>query len=186
LTAGGAQPNGDGYQVYWRVPIDNTHHWLFNFTFRRSGPIPQEHRYARSWAMMSPDYHFIRNPSNRYLQDREEQRTGTFTGMGSTFIVQDAMANESQGPIQDRTRETLGVADMGIVAWRQMLLRAIRSFQEGAEPPGRIYDPAVNAVDPIFLKHNAPPSDSELDALLEETRYKWVASLDRGSAVGVR
>jgi hypothetical protein len=105
--------------------------------------------------------------------------------MGSTFIVQDAMANESQGPIQDRTRETLGVADIGIVAWRRMLLRAIRSVQEGNEPPGRIHDPVVNTVDPIFLKHNAPPSDTELDALLEETRYKWVPSVGR-SVVGAR
>ncbi|HEY3115309.1 MAG TPA: Rieske 2Fe-2S domain-containing protein, partial [Chloroflexota bacterium] len=87
MTGGGSQGVGDGYQLYWRMPIDDTHHWLFVMSFKRSSPIPQQHRHQRSWALMTPDYHFTRNQSNRYLQDREEQRTATFTGMGSVFIV---------------------------------------------------------------------------------------------------
>jgi phenylpropionate dioxygenase-like ring-hydroxylating dioxygenase large terminal subunit len=185
LTSGGPQAAGDGYLIYWRVPIDDTHHWLFAFSFKRSGPMPEEHKYARSWAMMTPDYHFIRNKTNRYLQDREEQRTSTFTGMGSVFVVQDSMANETQGPIQDRTREMLGVADMPIAAWRRMLLRAIRTVQDGGEPPGLIRDPSVNAVDPIFLKRNAPPSDTDLEAILAETGGRWVKTHFRADPVGV-
>ena len=179
LTNGGAQAAGDGYLIYWRVPIDDTHNWLFALSFKRSGPIPQDHRYKRSWAMMTPDYHFIRNQSNRYLQDREEQKTSTFTGMGSVFVVQDAMANETQGPIQDRTKETLGVADMSIAAWRRMLLRAIRTVEEGGVPPGQIRDLRVNEVDPIFLKRNAPPTDEELEGLLRETGGRYVDPLWR-------
>jgi hypothetical protein len=64
-----------------------------------------------------------------------------------------------------------------------MLLRAIRTVQEGGEPPGRILDPGVNAVDPIFLKRNAPPTDAELEAILAETGGRWVKSL--GPAVAV-
>ncbi|HEY3117874.1 MAG TPA: Rieske 2Fe-2S domain-containing protein [Chloroflexota bacterium] len=184
LTGGGPQAGGDGYQIYWTVPIDDTHTWFFVLAFKRSGPIPEEHRHARSWALMTPDYHFIRNQSNRYLQDREEQKTATFTGMGPTFIVQDSMANETQGPIQNRARETLGTADMSIAAWRQMLLRAIRTVQEGGEPPGRILDPRVNEVDPIFLKRNAPPNDDELESILAETGGRWVKSF--GQAVAVK
>jgi hypothetical protein len=123
--------------------------------------------------MMTPDYHFIRNASNRYLQDREEQRTSTFTGMGPTFIVQDAMANETQGPIHDRTKEMLGTADMAIAGWRRMLLRAIRTVQDGGEPPGRITDRRVNAVDPLFLKRNTPPSEGDLEEILSETGGRW-------------
>jgi hypothetical protein len=173
LTSGGPQPMGDGYQIYWSVPIDDTHTWFFVLAFRRSKPIPDEHRYGRSWAMMTPDYHFIRNASNRYLQDREEQRTSTFTGMGPTFIVQDAMANETQGPIHDRTKEMLGTADMAIAGWRRMLLRAIRTVQDGGEPPGRITDRRVNAVDPLFLKRNTPPSEGDLEEILSETGGRW-------------
>ncbi len=185
LTNGGAQSAGDGYLIYWRVPIDDTHNWLFAMSFKRSGPIPEDHRYKRSWSMMTPDYHFIRNQRNRYLQDREEQKTSTFTGMGSVFVVQDALANETQGPIQDRTKEMLGVPDMSIAAWRRMLLRAIRTMQEGGDPPGQIRDPRVNEVDPIFLKRNAPPTDDVLDSLPEETGERWVRTFPRRAAVGV-
>lgn len=174
MTGGGPQAAGDGYQLYWRVPSDDTHHWLFALAFKRSGPIPEEHRHARSWALMTPDYRFIRNKSNRYLQDRDEQRVGTFSGMGSVFIVQDAAANESQGPIQDRTREKLGAEDMSIVAGRRMLLQAILSVQEGGEPPGVIRDPRVNAVDPILLKRNAPPSDTDLEAAVSGKGGGWL------------
>src|SRR5581483_6042890 len=114
LTGGGPQAVGDGYMLYWRVPIDDAHHWLFLMSFKRSGPIPEAYRESRTAKIMTADYHFIRNQRNRYLQDREEQRTSTFTGMGSVFVAQDALANETQGPIQDRTKEMLGVPDMSI------------------------------------------------------------------------
>ncbi len=179
LTRGGPQFPGDGYMIYWRVPIDDTHNWLFVLSFKRSGPIPEEHRYARTWGIMTPDYHFKRQASNRYLQDREEQKTSTFTGMGSVFVVQDSFANETQGPIQDRTKEMLGVADMSIVAWRRMMLKAIKDVQEGREPPGRITDPKINVVDPIFLKRNTAPSDEELDEILAETGGRVVRTLWR-------
>ncbi|HEY3118538.1 MAG TPA: Rieske 2Fe-2S domain-containing protein [Chloroflexota bacterium] len=177
LTGGGPQAGGDGYQLYWRTPIDDTHHWLFALAFRRSSPIPEEHRYARSWKLMTPDYHFIRNQTNRYLQDRDEQRTSTFTGMGPVFVVQDSVANETQGPIQDRTKELLGVEDMSVVAGRKMLMRAIQAVQKGQDPPGVIRDARVNAIDPIFLKQNAPPSDDDLEAVLTETGGRWVRSI---------
>ncbi len=179
LTGGGPQAPGNGYQMYWRVPIDDTHHWLYAFAYRREGAIPEEHRYSRTWAIMSRDYHLLRNSSNRYLQDRDEQRTSTFSGMGSVFVPQDAMANETQGPVQDRTKELLGVGDMVIAAWRRMVLKAIQTVQEGGEAPGLIHDPRVNEADPLFLKRNAPPEDGELESILSDTRGRWVKSLGR-------
>ncbi len=181
MTGGGAQGSGDGYQLYWRMPIDDTHHWLFVLSFKRSGPIAEQHRYNRSWGMMTPDYHFTRNQANRYLQDREEQRTATYTGLGSVFIVQDALANETQGPIQDRTKERLGANDGSIVAGRNLLLKAIHAVQEGCEPPGVIRDPGVNASDPIFLKRNVPPTPETWEAILQETGGRWVSSLSQTS-----
>ncbi len=177
LTGGGPQAIGDGYMLYWRVPIDDTNHWLFSLSYKNSGPIPDEYRESRTTKIMSSDNRFLRNKSNRYLQDREEQKTSTFVGMGSVFVAQDALANESQRPIQDRTKETLGMEDMSVVAGRQMLLAGIRAIQEGREPPGQIRDPRVNAVDPIFFKKNAPPSDEELEKVFAETRGRWVTEL---------
>ncbi len=177
LTGGGSQAAGDGYMLYWRGPAGGRHHWLYALSFKRSGPIPEEHRHNRSFGIMTPDYHFIRNQSNRYMQDHEEQRTSTFTGIGSVFVVADAMSNETQGPIQDRTKEMLGAADMPIATWRRMLLSAMKAMEEGAEAPGRIHDPRVNAVDPLFLKRNAPPTTDELDTILAETGGRWVKEL---------
>lgn len=171
LTGSPAMGPGNGYMIYWRVPIDDTHHWQFALTFRRSGTMSDDYRQTRG--MMTPDYRFIRNRANRYLQDREEQRTTTFTGIGTDYPPQDAMANETQGAIQDRTKEMLGVADVSIAAWRRILLRAIRTVRGGGEAPGVIRDPRVNAVDPLFLKRNAPPSDADLEAILAETGGRW-------------
>ena len=179
LTGGGPQAIGDGYMLYWRVPIDDESHWLFLLSFKRSGPIPQEYRDRRTIEVATPDYRFIRNQRNRYLQDREEQRTSTFTGMGSVFVAQDTVANETQRPIQDRSKETLGMEDMSIVAGRQALLQAIRDVQEGRDPPGVIRDPRVNEVDPIFFKKNAPPSEAELQRALAETGGRWGMALAR-------
>ncbi|HEY3118954.1 MAG TPA: hypothetical protein VGK54_19600, partial [Chloroflexota bacterium] len=177
LTGGGAQARGDGYQLHWRVPIDDSHHWLFVVSFKRSGLIPEEHRYARTRLLTTPDYHLIRNQSNRYLQDREEQRTSTFTGMGPVFVPQDAMANETQGPIQDRTREMLGAADIHVAGWRRMVLAAIRTVEKGEEAPGTIRDRRVNTVDPLFLKTNAPASSDELESAIAETGGRWVQTV---------
>jgi len=174
LTGGGPQSRGDGYQIYWRVPIDDTHHWLFAMAYKATGPLPDEFRYGRTWEVMTPDYKLKRNKANRYLQDREEQRTSTYTGMGSVFIAQDALANETQRPIQDRTNETLGMEDMAIVAGRQMLLQAIRTVEEGKEPPGVIRDPRVNSTDPIALKRNSAPAETEREAALSVISGRWV------------
>jgi hypothetical protein len=147
---------GDGYLLYWRVPIDDTHHWEFIFEFKLSGPIDPKER-ASSAYQVGPDYHPFRNKANRYLQDREEQRTTTFTGMGSDFPAQDACANEGPGPIQNRTREHLGASDHVIAAARKVMLRSVRMVADGQDPPGLIRDPEVNTVDPLFLKQNRSP-----------------------------
>ena len=160
MTRGGPQAYDDGYQLYWRVPINDVSHWLFALAFKRSGPLDKRLMDQRTKEMVTSDYRFIRNKSNRYLQDRQEQRTGTYTGMGSVFVVQDACVNEGAGPIQDRTKEHLGAADQKITASRNMMLRAIRDIQEGGEPPGVIRNPEVNAVDPLYLKENKAPSST--------------------------
>jgi 5,5'-dehydrodivanillate O-demethylase oxygenase subunit len=49
---------------------------------------------------------------------------------------QDRAAQESQGLIADRTRETLGTSDRGVVLFRRMLFDAIAAVERGEEPPG--------------------------------------------------
>jgi hypothetical protein len=52
--------------------------------------------------------------------------------MGEDINVHDQWAVESQGRIQDRTREHLGTTDKGIVLYRKMLINEIRNASEGA------------------------------------------------------
>ena len=49
-----------------------------------------------------------------------------------------------QGPIADRTRETLGRSDAGIIMFRKMLEDNIRRVERGADPMNVFRDPAKN------------------------------------------
>jgi phthalate 4,5-dioxygenase len=126
---------GDGYQMHWHVPIDDTHHWKYVLAFRRSGPLDPEAMRQEMAPAVGPDYQKPRTRANRYLQDRAEMQGRTFSGLGANFHVHDAFATESQGPIQDRTAEHLGTTDRAIIMARRRLLRAIRDVQEGRDPP---------------------------------------------------
>ena len=90
------------------------------------------------------NYRKVRNLQNNYLQDREEQRHETFTGMGRTFLVHDSCATESMGAIYDRSQEHLGVSDRTVIAVRKFLLQCIRDAMAGKEPPHLIRDTAQN------------------------------------------
>lgn len=53
---------------------------------------------------------------------------------------QDRAAQESQGLIADRSRETLATSDRGVVMFRRMLVEAIAAVERGEDPPGVIRD----------------------------------------------
>lgn len=129
--------SGDGYNLYWHVPIDDTHHWRYDIVFRRSAPMEEKdiQRNQEILDELGPDYRPLRNKANRYLQDRESMKTWSFSGMGRIFNVQDTAIVEGSGAIVDRTKEFLGPSDRAIIAARRQLLRAIRDLESGREPP---------------------------------------------------
>ena len=79
-----------------------------------------------------PDYKPRLGRFNNYGFNVEEQRASTYTGMGEDINVHDQWAVESQGAIQDRTREHLGLTDKAIVAFRMLMLSAIKQVTAGA------------------------------------------------------
>ena len=88
-----------------------------------------------------PDYRPRKNKLNNYGYDPEEQRTQTYTGMGTDINVHDQWAVESLGTVQDRTSEHLGTTDKAIIANRKLLLREIDAIKKGsseAKAPRRI------------------------------------------------
>jgi hypothetical protein len=123
----------------------------------------------------------VRSRSNRYLQDRAEMATETFAGLGTGFQAQDALATESQGPIQDRTQEHLGPSDQAIVLIRQVLRRAIQDVQAGREPPLVIRDPARNRLARTGPTAHFIPSTTDWRLHLREELRKL-----EDEAVGVR
>ena len=125
-----------GYQGRWYVPIDDFNHCRFEFFYRHSEPLDKERLRRNRAENVGSDNRHIRRPENRYLQDREElKRDDSFGGMGLHFPSQDAFAIESQGAIQDRTKENLGSSDIVITAVRRALFKAIKQMEETGEAP---------------------------------------------------
>ena len=119
----------------WHVPVDDYGcYWYAIFT-SFGAPVDKETmRSQRLRTYPAPDYRPTVGRHNGWGFDAEEQRSRTFTGMGFDINIHDQWACESQGRIQDRTRENLGTTDKGIVLYRRLLLDAIRKHQAGEKP----------------------------------------------------
>jgi phenylpropionate dioxygenase-like ring-hydroxylating dioxygenase large terminal subunit len=164
FVAGGAR-KADGDDLYWRIaqymlpnhaltpnafPGENIHGqtwvpvtdalcWVFCYTWNPGRPLTDAERAAfragRSvHAQVDASWVPIRNRDNDYLVDREDQKRRTFTGIQGVS-EQDAMIQDSQGFIADRTREHLGPTDLAIIEFRKRILRAARDLDVGVEPP---------------------------------------------------
>jgi len=127
---------------FW-IPIDDTSTWFYILTMRDTPFSNDERAGARSW--VDSRYRRIRNAGNHYLQDREVQKTRSYSGIKAVIPAeQDGCATESMGPIYDRTKEHLGYSDKTVIALRRVLLQAARAVEEGREPPHIIRDAGLN------------------------------------------
>lgn len=136
----------------WHVPVDDgSCYWFAIFTSFTTPVEKEEMRRQRLELYTLPDYRPRVGRGNEYGYDVTEQRDQTYTGMGLDINVHDQWAVESQGRIQDRTREHLGTTDKAIVAYRRMLLTEIKKAEEGkpvfleldAETASRVTGPAT-------------------------------------------
>ena len=76
------------------------------------------------------------NRDNDYRIDREAQAVGkTYSGVKG-ISMQDAAIQESQGRVQNRTREFLVATDRAIVLARRRLRRVALDLQKGVAPDG--------------------------------------------------
>jgi hypothetical protein len=147
----------DGYSINWHVPIDDTHHWKYNITFRRTAGVNR--RTAGSGRGADTNYHPLRTLANRFLQDRESMKTTYFSGLGGDFLADDGFATQSAGPIQNRSEEHLGYTDKGVAAARKALLRGIRAVQAGQEAPGVVRDAAENQFPGVGARKDMVPAE---------------------------
>ena len=127
-------------------------------------------------------YRPIANQDNDYLIDRDLQKSmGTYTGVPG--MAQDQMAQETMGPIYDRTQERLGTSDLMIIRTRRKLLDCVRAFKAGAPAPG------VNRPELYRMRSGGvvvPAGVNGLDAMadllydrvpLEDFRMAWEATV---------
>ncbi|MCS6766420.1 MAG: aromatic ring-hydroxylating dioxygenase subunit alpha [Candidatus Protistobacter heckmanni] len=165
----------------WHVPVDDTHcYWYAIFT-SFTGPVDKKlMREQRLELYELPDYTSRKNKRNDYGYSVEEQKSQTYTGMGSDINVHDQWAVESQGPIQDRTREHLGTTDKGIVAYRRMLVAAIEANLAGEAVPMAFTKEAAAMSGPPSIdgvNKSGNPSDYWKEAdLLRRNASDWAAA----------
>lgn len=116
-------PEGPMEAMHFRVPIDDTHTRIFWVGFKAGPAAPTTFEYT-------PD---------EPLGDGEKAL--------QSFYGQDRIVWETQGPVFDRTLETLGASDKGIVMFRRMLAEQIERVERGGEPTVAIvHDPAKNDI----------------------------------------
>jgi phenylpropionate dioxygenase-like ring-hydroxylating dioxygenase large terminal subunit len=129
---------GENHFGYTFVPIDDENIWIYTYAWNPERTITDKERATLATghgviAEVGPDYIPIRNKSNNYLIDRHNQKHMTFTGVRGV-AEQDAMIQESQGRISDRTRENLTATDAAIVRFRRVMLAGAKALMAGREP----------------------------------------------------
>jgi phthalate 4,5-dioxygenase len=132
------RPRAAGH--FW-VPMDDENcmvwNWMYSFG---DEPLTEEDRLERD-SGNGPDHVDPRtfrskvNRRNGWLIDRQVQKTETFTGIEG-INAQDRGVQESMGPIVDRSKEYLGPADRAIIVTRRLLLQAVKTVEDGGDPPG--------------------------------------------------
>jgi phthalate 4,5-dioxygenase len=142
--------------VQYHVPVDDHSNYWFAFFTSFGDAIDKERMRGQRLALhQMPDYRPRVGRANQYGFDAQEQVRQTFTGMGHDINVHDQWACESQGRIQDRTREHLGTTDRAIIAARRLLLKAIDALERDPASPlpgldaGALAEPGPPTVDAI-------------------------------------
>jgi len=129
---------GETYFGYSFVPIGDETCWIYTYAWNPERPLSEkelaQYRHGHGViAEVGPDYVPLRHRGNDYLIDRVAQKHSTYTGVRGV-AEQDAMVQESQGRIVDRTRENLTATDVGVVRFRRAVLRGATALAEGQEP----------------------------------------------------
>jgi Phenylpropionate dioxygenase and related ring-hydroxylating dioxygenases, large terminal subunit len=133
-----ASPAGQPFVTNMRIPIDDEHTMHLRMYVRLDGPLNEDDRALIESGLMFPEmipgtFTTKANITNDYLIDREDQRTGSYTGIKSV-PAQDYAVVQGQGVIAERWREKLTQSDKAIVAMRTRLLNAADSLASGKEP----------------------------------------------------
>jgi phenylpropionate dioxygenase-like ring-hydroxylating dioxygenase large terminal subunit len=129
---------GETHFGYTWVPIDDHNCWIYTYAWNPDRPLTEDERArykAGHGVIAEVDDNFIpiRNRANEYLIDRHHQKHISFTGVRGV-AEQDAMIQDSQGRIADRTREHLSASDAAVVRFRRKVLEGAKALLNGIAP----------------------------------------------------
>jgi phenylpropionate dioxygenase-like ring-hydroxylating dioxygenase large terminal subunit len=154
-----------GLTMLWDVPIDDEHHWRYEFIFHRSGKLDKATLEAQYASEKLPGDRMRRTEENRFLQDREAMCNGeAYIGLGECFSVHDVFITQSQGPIHDQSSEILGTSDVAIIKARRQLAEAARAVEEGRDPVGLVKTQADNDFRDMIVITDVIPHGTDIDA----------------------
>ena len=122
----------DQFQI--RVPIDDTHTWHIWYTAYRPG-IP----FARQATIPKYEVPLFDAAGNRNVDFVDGQDIAAWAG---------------QGTIADRSQETLGASDVGVVLLRRMLQEQLARVEQGLDPLGTVRDESANACITLPMEQN--------------------------------
>ena len=127
------------------VPVDDERTMLFDVFHSQNGTPVDEAELRRSLHAqpgvdLDSDWYRFATARNRWNQDRTAMKAGSWTGIAG-FQNQDIAAQESMGPIVDRSEEHLGTSDVAIIRMRRRQLENVRRLQAGELLIG--HDPAI-------------------------------------------
>ena len=124
------------------VPMDDENCMVYNWLYSYGEePLNEEDRLEGGTGNgpehvdAKANFRKRRNQGNDWLIDRHVQKLETYSGIDG-INTQDHAIQESMGPIVDRTRENLGSTDRAVFAERHLLLQAVKTVEQGGDPPG--------------------------------------------------
>jgi 5,5'-dehydrodivanillate O-demethylase oxygenase subunit len=156
LAVGNASDSLRMHAFQMRVPMDDTHTmhiWYNAYVPLNGAQVPQK----LLDEVPVYDVPFV-DERGEYLID--------------LLDAQDIMAWVSQGPIADRTKESLGSSDRGVTLLRRMLRRELAKIEDGHDPIGVIRDPQRNHVELHIEKAKAHYADG-FEQLVRRTRIRY-------------
>lgn len=116
------------------VPRDDVTTWHIQFFYDENYRIDREHRIEEAGTRHDENFFKLVGKRQWYGQDRDMMRTENMSGI-TGIAAQDHAVSETMGLIADRTKEHLGRSDMAVVAWRRLILKAVKDMQQTGTPP---------------------------------------------------
>ena len=135
-------PPNDSYQLsILNIPLDDTNTMFYFIAWSDGEGIDQDawRKFCAAEVGIDLDSNFrpIRTRANNYLQDRDEMKEGSHTGIAG-IPNQDIAMWETMGPIADRSRERLGASDIAIVQFRRIMIEAAKKLRDGGPAIGTL------------------------------------------------